>query len=252
MKTLTEDDIKWKGTDYYYGLKRYFNKPPINDWYEKIYRQPKSIGYVSELLKKWKPSSPELAYSMYLESGVVDADLPEEKRGRTADEIESLAIEWKEKSKGKRPVSEFYDALVLHAVVETFFGNYMEDIAAAEYEKRGYETRRTEGWEDRTLGIDFIAYKDNKTILVQVKPVSFFQGAKSDLVRDRIAAFQKENMAKEKYGTSIFAYMIYNREGKWLNNNGRMNFLYCEMVGPDGSIIADINKMNESAVSISK
>lgn len=250
MKILTEEETKWKGIDHYYGLKRYFNKPPINDWYEKIYRHPDKIGYVSAMLKKWAPSSPEQAYEMYLESGLKDTENEGRDRGRTKDELETLAIEWKAKSNSSRPLSEFYDALVLHAVVETYFGNCMEEQARTEYERHGFKTNKTDGYDDRTNGIDFIASDGDKTFLVQIKPVAFFFGMKPDLVSDRIMMFNKEKNAKEKYGGSIFAYMIYNRDGKWLSKDGRVNFVYSELVGKDGSVIADINEMSRNAVNL--
>ena len=242
MKYLNEEDTKFKGPEHYYSLKKRFNRPDINDWYEKIYRQPYSIGYVSELLKKFRPKDYENAYDMYVVSGIVDTDLPKDKRGRTKEELEELALQWKERSGVDLPLVDFYDALVLHAVVETYDGLLMEFKAMEMYEKFGFITEGTDGDTDRSCGIDFVAKKDDKTLLVQVKPISFFRGEKPDLVSDRVAVITtKHRLGLEKFPDSSYTYMIYDKEKKWLNKDGRFNFRYSELVDERGKMKVNID-----------
>lgn len=252
MKILTEEDVKWKGKEYYHGLKERFNKPEINDWYEKIYRHPQSIGYVSNFFKKHRPTSYENAYDLYTLSGILDKDEPKIYRGRTKEEIEELAIEWKEKSGSSYPLSEFYDAIVLHAVVETVYGNEMEGVAKDKYRKLGYQVEEPICEDDRKMGVDFIAKKDGKTVTVQIKPSSFFMGRKADLVKDRVEFFDKIKRAVKKYHPDIFSVMIYDKERnkKWLTDGGRFNFRYEDLVTIDGSVIADINKMTKQGLEL--
>lgn len=253
MKILTEEDIRWKGVDHYLKLKDYFNKGVVSDLYQKIYRHPNSIGYVSELIKNINPKDYEEAYEKYLLSGVNDcAFKPKINRGRSAGELEDLAIEWKEKSGSKRPLQDFYDALVLHAVVETFDGNKTELSAANAYRKRGYTVTIPSGQDDRTCGIDFIAEKDGKKVVVQVKPVSFFRGGERNkgLVHDRVVFFAKKLLAAKRYEGATFAVMIHTDDNRWLNVDGRLNFLYEELVSEDGKVIVDIDEMESKAIEI--
>lgn len=244
---LSDEDTKWKGRDHYYNLKRAFNKEDINTLYEKIYRHPQSIGYVSELFKRLKPVSMENAYDAYILSGILDTDLPREKRGRTKEELEAIAVDWKRKTGSKMPLCDFYDALVLHAVVETVIGNLMESRAEEAYRLFGFEVEKTGGDEDRSLGIDFKAKKDGKIFLVQVKPETFFMGRKDSLVHDRLVMFDKMKAGIAKYPGGVYTIMIYNKDEKWLSDGKRFNFLYDELIGPDGYAIKDVKTLESEA-----
>ena len=239
MKILTEEDVKFKSLEHYMGLKKRFNRPDINQKYENVYRHPSSIGFVSEFFKKNKPTSLENAYDLYTNSGILDIGLPNDKRGRSKEELEDIAIEWQKSTVPEIPLVDFYDAIVLHAVIETCLGNIMEQEARRIYEEHGYKTEETAGNDDRTLGIDFIAYNEVNRFLVQVKPESFFVGEKPDLVRDRKAVWEKQRKGVSAYGGS-YTYMIYAKDGKWINSDGRINFRYSELVDENGHIKANI------------
>lgn len=245
MKILTDEDTKFKGLERYLSLKNRFNKPDINQRYEDIYRQPYSIGFVSKFFKKHKPTSLENAYDLYTISGILDSDMPKTDRGRTKEEIEEMAIEWQKCTVPEIPLVDYYDAIVLHAVIETCFGNIMEREARGIYEEHGYRTMETSGDDDRRLGIDFIAYNEKKRFLVQVKPDSFFRGEKSDLVSDRYWAWKKHDDGIAVYGGS-YAYMIYTKDGKWISKDGRMNFRYSELVDKNGHMKVNIDDYGKS------
>jgi len=241
MKYLSEEDTGFKGLEHYESLKKRFNKPDINDWYEKIYRHPQAIGYVSAFFKKNKPSSFENAIGLYHLSGILDRNLPITDRGRTKEEIEDLAIDWKAKCGVDLPLVDFYDTLILHAVIETVFGYLMEGTAAAAYRERGFDVKETDGYDDRSLGIDFIATKDDTELLVQVKPISFFRGEKPDLVKDRVTTWSKHKAGLEKYPKASYVYMIYDPLTKWLKHNGKFNFRYEDLITEDGKAKTSID-----------
>ena len=241
MEILSERDIEFKGIEHYVSLKKRFNRPDLNNWYEAIYRHPNSIGYVSELFKKINPKTMEEAYNAYLLSAVQDKDLPLAKRGRSAEELETLAIDWKTRSKSDLPLADFYDAIVLHAVVETCLGMIKEREAEEMYERAGYDIEETDGNDDRTLGIDFIARNEDKIFLVQVKPISFFRGEKLDLVSDRRIVWNKHEKGMEKYPSASYTYMIYDPSGLWLSKDGRKNFRYGELIDQYGRPIVSVD-----------
>ena len=244
MKILTDEDTKFKGLDRYVGLKKRFNQEDINCWYEEIYRQPYSIGFVSQFFKKINPKTLEEAYDNYTLSGILDTDLPRTERGRTKAEIEEMAIEWKERCKSDLPLVDFYDALVLHAVVETCMGMIMERVAQDAYRANGYEISETDGNDDRSCGIDFIARNDENTILVQVKPISYFRKTLKNvgqLQSDRYRVWGEQERGKKKYPGATYAYMIYDPSGNWLKKDGHFNFRFWELIDKYGNPIINID-----------
>ena len=242
MKVLTEEDIKWKGKEYYESLKPKFNRGKINALYEKTYRQPYSIGYVSKLFRRLKPCSYEDGYNKYLKSGYDEINQERKFRGRTVDELEDLAIKWKEESHSRMPVSMFYDALILHAVVETVYGNIMEGRAEEIYRRHGFEIIESSEEDDRNGGIDFIAKKGEQTLLVQVKPHTFFYN-KEDIRKDRVSMYHKMEYGIEKYPGATYAIMIYNKKEEWLSKDGRFNFRYSELTDINGISLVNVDEM---------
>ena len=249
MTILTEEDVKFKGKEHYYSLKYDFNRPYINDWYEKIYRSSKCIGYVSSLLKKFAPSSVEEAYEKYISSGINEKDRPLTERGRDYDELEQLAIQWKNLSGSERPVVDFYDALILHAVVETYFGNNKEGAVASAFNHFGYDTTNTKGEEDSQFGIDLVAKKGDDILLIQVKPKSFFYPTKKkDLLDDRAKVWDMQKKGKAKYGSHArYIYIIYDSDtGKWVcNGGGKCTFRYEDLVDKYGNAIVDMKELSK-------
>lgn len=241
LKELTDEDVKFKEIKRYTDLKRRFNKRDINDWYEKTYRHPQSIGSVSNFFKQLNPKTLEEAYDGYILSGILDTDKKPEDRGRTTEELEALAMAWKKDCGVDLPLVDFYDALVLHAVIETCLGMIKEREAQSAYTSSNFTIKETDGYDDRTCGIDFIADDGKKKFLVQVKPDSFFRGKKKDLVQDRIMAWTKHELGKKKYPGASYTYMVYDRSGKWLKRNGRFNFRYWELMGKNGLPVVDID-----------
>lgn len=248
MKILTEEDVKFKGSERYYSLKRDFNNIScLNILYNIHFKPSKKIGYVSELLKRLGPTTVEEAYEKYIESGNNERHLPLQERGRTYDELEEMAIKWKEMSHVDKPLVDFYDALVLHAVVETFDGNGMENIVRDAFIAAGFKTRRTNGKEDAEYGIDVVAEKGDQKFLVQVKPKTFYYPAPDNdtLLDDRKSMWEKEVKGKEAFGQDfIYQYYIYDKpkfgNSGWIINKktGNCAFVYTDLVKKDSSDVA--------------
>ena len=247
LERLNEEDVKFKGVDHYYNLKQLFNRDDVTYMYENKYKFGNSIGYVSALMKRLNPSSVENAYELYLRSGEEDTYLPPTKRGRSANELEKLAIEWmNEYGKGDIPLDKFYDALVLHAVVETYDGFKYEKMAKDMLDDCGFETDWSDDAADGKYFVDIIAKKDGVTYFIQVKPLSFFTASREHTRRDRVKAFNCMRQAKQDFGNIVYKYLIYDKySGLWVvnENDGRCAFDYDALVAADGTFIGNKNRM---------
>lgn len=247
MKILTEEDVKFKGDEHYYSLKRYFNRKFIIDWYEEKFRPAKSIGYVMQLMERFAPTSSEEAYRLYIESGFNEKDRELEDRGRDYDEIEEMAIEWKTLTNDSHPLVDFYDTLVLHAVIETYDGYIKEKAVKDALLTNGYEVSKPSGKDDSELGIDLIAKKNIDTFLIQVKPHSFFyRTKKGDLIKDRKRVWRAQEKGLKEYGPRAwYRYYIYDNNTKmWvLNKDGKCGFAYEDLVDKNGNVLVNISEM---------
>ena len=255
MRFLTEEDIKFKGVEYYYKLKPKFNRDGISHLYETKLKFGSSIGYVAALMKRLDPSSAEDAYNLYFASGRGDKHLGPYNRGRDENEFEDLALEWQAASgRDDIPLVEFFDALALHAIIETYDGFKYEKQAKDLLDASGFKTRWPEKDEDGKYFVDIIAEKDGVLYFIQIKPKSFFSSTLGHTTSDRISAFGKMKAAKKDFGNNIiYKYLIYDKDtGMWIVNekNGRCAFDYEELVADDGrgTFLGDIKKMvlNES------
>lgn len=247
MKYLTDEDVKFKGEAHYNALKQKFNSDVISELYEKKLKFGESIGYVSALMKKFAPTSLEQAYDSYIVSGIIDSDLPRTQRGRTAEELEELAIEWHDYyGKGDIPLVEFYDALVLHAIVETYVGYSFEAEAKRMLDENGFETSWASDYDDGKYAVDIIANKDGRRYFIQVKPVSFFVSNRGHTTRDRRRIIEAMVNAVHDFGDITYKYLIYDKNTKmWLVNekDGRCAFDYSTLVGLNGEPLSDIKKL---------
>ena len=242
MEFLTENDVKFKGEEHYNKLKSVFNRDDVSVLYEKELKWGNSIGYVCNLMKRLNPSSVEEAYSMYLESGRNEKNISQTLRGRDENELEQLAIRWMNYyGKGDIPLVDFYDALVLHAVVETYVGFKFEKEAKDKLTDAGYDTAWANADEDGKYCVDIVAKNELSTIFIQIKPVSFFTALRQHTKNDRVKMWRAMDAAKRDFGESlIYKFLIYDKKtGKWVFNekSGRCAFDYGELVDRDGNYI---------------
>ena len=241
MIYLTEDDIKWKGVDYYISLKKKWNDDKYGIPWKKYASKP-SVGSMVSLCDKWNPSSYEDFYYIYTGWGAKLNVYNKIDRGRTVDELEEIAIRWRNDANDfETPLSEYFDAIILHTVVETYVGKDFENKAIDMLNDNGFTTKHGTQDEDSDMNIDFKIYKDGELkSLVQVKPISFIISNRKHTREDRINVFEKHKKGWKKYPGIPYIYLIYDASTlKWVYNEkeNRCAFAYEDLVNLDGSPI---------------
>lgn len=235
MKILTENDVKWKGPEHYNSLKGKWNDDKYGKPWKRYAGKP-SVGAMVDLCETWKPSSYEDFYNMYISRYEGNDRLH---RGRSLDELENIAINWqKDCGDFETPLSEYFDAIILHTVVETYAGTEFEKKAVRCLEEHGFEAVHGTDEEDSSMNIDYKIYKDGKLkYFLQVKPISFIVSPRSHTFEDRVNAFEKHEIGNEKYPGVPYYYLIYDAsKDKWIYNpnENRCLFKYEELVRKNG------------------
>ena len=170
MKFLTEDDVKWKGLQYYNSLKSKWNNDKYGESWQKKYAGKPSVGAMVYLCETWKPESYEDFFNMYISRHEGNDRIH---RGRSLEELEEIAINWQNDSKDfETPLSEYFDAIILHTVVETYVGSDFEKRAVKCLEENGFKAIHGTDEEDSSMNIDYKIYKDDVLkFFLQVKNV---------------------------------------------------------------------------------
>lgn len=198
----------------------------------KKYAGRNHIGDCSKLFQRLRPTSYYDFYVKYTKDGEETVSNRKEMLhyGRTEEEIEELAKKYREECNDySYPLEDYIKNVYMHTIIETYDGQLREDQVNQMLSNLGYTYEKPKGDEDAKLGIDFKVYKDGKlSFVIQIKPKSFFMGYKNkSLLEDRMAAFKKADMVKEKLGVSTF-YMIYvpDDDGNigWCCENGKLCF----------------------------
>lgn len=256
MKILTEEQSGFKGAEYYKNLKTRFNQNDVNNAYNRKYKLPEYIGYCMRNFERFKPTSYEDAFNKYIESGY-DTGHDALNKGRTKDELEAIAMEWMaECPNSKLELADFYDAMVLHAVIETYDGYMREKQVKDALNSVGAKIDNVSGNEDVKMAIDVKAELNGNVFLIQVKPVSFFAGSHNEaLNNDRAALIKKEMRARNKYGVNtFFRYLIYDSwgNGEWLINmdKNKCSFSYDELLDENGKPKVDVDKLRKNKTTI--
>lgn len=249
MKILTDDEARFKGVEHYRRMKHRFNQNDVNTAYNRKYKLPEYIGYCMRIFERLAPVSYEDAFEKYTESGY-DTAFNSYERGRTKDEIESIAITWMaECPDSKLELVDFYDAMVLHAIVETYDGYMREKQVKDSLVGAGAKIDTVSGDEDVKMAIDVKAELNGNTFLIQVKPISFFAGNHNkSLNEDRAALKRKESRAREKYGkNTYFRYLIYDSwgNGEWVVNEkkNKCSFSYDELLDEFGRPKVNVDEL---------
>lgn len=247
LKFLTEEDIRFKDLSHYLKLKRTMNREPYSKPWATKYQGRPSIGSCMYLCKELKPVSYEDFYEKYVRSGYEWAfkdsgDRKSTLRGRTYEELEDIAVRWKEDCPSSDyPLSTFYDAIILHAIIETFMGNKMEMDARCVLHENGFTTEDVTDDEDAKMGIDFKVCKDGELkYLMQVKPLRFFISTNRDTNNDRRNVYNKQKDGNSIYPDVPYKYLIYDTlDAQWIYNpnTNRCLFDYEDLVSINGSPI---------------
>ena len=241
MKKLTEKEKNFKGVEHYRNLKRRFNQNDVNTSYNRTYKLPEYIGYCMRIFERLEPVSYEDAFEKYTNSGY-DTNFDSLNRGRTKEELVAIAKRWMEECPDSMlSLADFYDALILHIIVETYDGDVREKQVKDSLRQAGATIESVSGDEDSRMAIDIKAELNGNTFLVQVKPVSFFVGGMTNksLNDDRKALYKKERRAREKYGANTyFRYLLYDsfETGEWIVNTdkNKCSFSYDELLDDFG------------------
>jgi hypothetical protein len=236
VKFLTEDDVKWKGLQYYNSLKSKWNNDKYGESWQKKYAGKPSVGAMVYLCETWKPESYEDFFNMYISRHEGNDRVH---RGRSLEELEEIAINWQNDSKDfETPLSEYFDAIILHTVVETYVGSDFEKRAVKCLEENGFKAIHGTDEEDSSMNIDYKIYKDNVLkFFLQVKPISFVVSDRIHTFRDRVNAFEKHDVGNKKYPGVPYYYLIYDGyKCKWIYNpdKKRCLFKYEELVRKNG------------------
>lgn len=240
LKELNEDDIKFKDPDHYINLKKKWNKDLYGETWRKLFSGRPQIGACMWLCDKLKPTSFDDFYEKYIDSGKNDKFVNKIHRGRTTEELEDIAIRWRNVCNDfNTPLSEYYDAIVLHAIIETYMGRHFETKAIENLKENGYDVEHGDEYEDEYMNIDLKIYKDNKLLaFLQVKPLSFITSNKGHTKKDRIEVFKKHKFGHEKYPNIPYKYLLYDsKTQKWVYNakEGRNLFNYEDLVDINGN-----------------
>lgn len=248
MKFLTAEDVKWKGEKYYSSLKSKWNKDQYGIPWQIHYAGKPSVGAMVHLCNEWKPESYEHFFNLYINDKTQTTDPT--LRGRSLDELEDIAIRWqKDSGDYETPLSEYFDAIILHTIIETYVGVDFEKKAISCLEENGYRVEHGDNNEDSEMNIDFKVFKDGKLkALIQVKPLSFIMSNRGHTKSDRLNVFEKHKKGHKKYPGVPYCYLIYDASTiQWLYNNdkGRCIFDYEELVDRFGNPKKSIRELKK-------
>ena len=241
MKFLTEEDVKWQSLDVYMNAKALLNKEEYTVVWRNKYASRRSVGPCQDMARLLNSSTYEGFYNDYLNYANSNLSLPVSKRGCTVDELEEVAYKWMTDSQNpyNLDLKIFYNGVIMHVIIETMMGKIKEREAMDAFRECGYDIEESTSDEDALMGIDFKVIKDNEIKwLIQIKPISFILGFKTDLVSDRKHVFVKQTLGIEKYPTASYLYLFYNSKdnGKWIYNCEHNSYLfkYADIVRPNG------------------
>ena len=247
MEILTKEDIKWKGTEYYNSLKSKWNDDKYGLYWQKRYQHKSSVGAMVYLCETWKPESYEDFFNMYISKYEGSDDIH---RGRSLEELEKIAKNWQsDVGDFETPLSEYFDAIILHTVVETYVGADFEKRAVERLEECGFKAVHGTDEEDSLMNIDYKIYKDNTLkYFLQIKPLSFVISDRTHTFKDRVNAFGKHNIGNKKYPGVPYYYLVYDASTvRWLYNKDkdRCLFKYEELVDGFGNPIKSLREMKK-------
>lgn len=186
----------------------------------------KYIGCCSYLYEKLRPSSYQDFFEKYIKDGedtYGNPDISPEERGRTMDEITSLAERYRSLvGNFNIPLETYVDDIVMHTIIQTFNGQHAERVVKDALETSGFTVERGTKEEDTLMNIDMKVYgkhSPNVNWLIQVKPVSTFTGNYNFSLReDRSRFFLKHEKGHELYPNAPYFYILYKMGNEETDN----------------------------------
>lgn len=218
VKLRSEDDVK-----YFHDLKKQMFDTEIvwnNNNGEWSLPRTWHVSSDMSLCKRYRPTSYADFYEKYVSEGEgikVEPQLPNSsygdrcKVGRTEEYLLELSRKFKElyeekrpSSKGKFSLSQYYDLIVCHVIVETYDGWRREQDVIDAIKRAHPDCVFHDPTPDLdcTCGVDLIVEgKNNDKKMVQIKPESFFKSSMSSTKNDREAhrTGGKKEQIRKKY-----------------------------------------------------
>jgi hypothetical protein len=246
--------MKLKPISYYNKNKIFFNEHYNKEW--KQIAGPPYIGYTSYLFQQffeeWNNSNEREPtvndFAEYYVSHTNPIKSYEVRRedskyyGRSENELLLLAMHYQKKCNNYDvPLEKYYDDVICHTIVETFFGQIWEAKLILEYKKRGFTIEQKSGKWDNHYGVDIIVKSGNEIKdYVQCKPVTTFLGRFNEsLIEDRKNFYKKEKQKKEeclRCGLPYFPtkFVLYDKKRE----------SWCSLPGRRGLYIEDLTDTN--------
>lgn len=230
------EEYRFKSIFDYYKIKQLYNIEPLTMIWHDEGAPVSKTGKCVECYNNWFPTLKESVYNKfsYEDFGkyYFKNCKPYEEIVEVAKLLQSLFAEHESEFLDKKDeilnLDNIIDLIVLHSVIETFFGTTIENRVANYIKEKGRQVIKDENL-DRTYGIDLLVESKDKGkfVGIQIKPISFFIGKKQDLVEDRQKAFEKFNKLRaERPDIEQLFFVIYKKEGngmvKYLDNNGNI------------------------------
>lgn len=253
-----------KDIKYYQQNKKKFNRQYNSIW--KKIAGPLYIGLCSYIFqtfyKEWKKSHSEYPtpkdFAIYYFSHVNPDDRENRLRkegsryyGRNVDQLTELAKFYMESCQNYDiTLEEYFDDIVNHAIIETYYGQMREIKLTDTYNKHGFDVEHTNGYWDKDLGVDMIIRKNGKILdYIQCKPITTFLGnTNASLVEDRKNFYHKEEDKKKECNKLGYPYyptkfILYNEEypDKWCILNNKKSFHLEDLCDINGLALHSMN-----------
>lgn len=227
------EEYRFKSIFDYHKIKQLYNIEPLTVIWRKEGAPSTKIGKCVECYKKWFPTIMESIHNRFSYEDFGKYYFKNcksyEEIVKLAEHLQTLFTEHKNVFLDKKDeilnLDNIIDLIVLHAVVETFFGTSIENRVANYIKEKGRQIIKDENL-DRTYGIDLLVESKNKGkfVGIQIKPISFFIGKKQDLIEDREKVFEQFNKLQVKRpDIEQLFFVIYRKEDygevKFLTNN---------------------------------
>lgn len=213
------------------------------------------VGNLTDLFRLHKPQSEEDFFKKYIAYAEEHKEeLPIIKRGLTNDELLERATTYMtlaNKSANTTFELDLYiKDMLCHLITETYDGKKCEMQFFNYLISCGYEPEFVCGELDSEYGVDILIGKEDKSLAIQVKPISFFKSTRSDVCQDKAKLIRNNYKLLQKRGIKT-VYAIYHKdkktnEIKWaLNKKGKFKFCLDELFTYNLSDIEGTLKANE-------
>lgn len=213
------------------------------------------VGNLTDLFRLHKPKSEEDFFNKYITYAEAHKNtLPVIKRGLTNDELLERATTYmslaNNSANTRFELDLYIKDMLCHLITETYDGKKYEMQFFNYLTSCGYEPEFVCGELDSEYGVDILIDKNEKSLAIQVKPISFFKSTRSDVCQDKAKLIRNNYKLLQKRGIKT-VYAIYHKdkktnEVKWVvNKKGKFKFCLDELFSYDIKNIEGTLKVKE-------